>query len=916
MAEYNLGTARGRVEIDSSDIQGASKELKNADIVLRQTGTSLINFGQQVVGAFAYVVGIGAKFEKEMDFIQAVTGATAEEMEALKQKSIELGKQGPFGPNALADSFIELAKAGISVQDIVDGVGKAVVDLAGAAQITAQQAGDIVVQLKNIFQLAATEVPHAVDIIAGAANASSIDVQDFATTLKYVGPVAQSMGISLEDLATTIAVLGNSGIKGSQAGTTLRQTIVGLSGSTTKAKKALKELGIITEDGSNKFYDANGQVKNLAEVFDVLRQATANLGDQEKQQVLKDIFGVRQLPTVLYLLDQGMDKFSAMNDQINQTTAADVAAKRLDNLQGSVQKFKASLEAVLLGPSSPFQDMLKGIVDFATRMVTAFGNLPPGLQQFIIGAIGAIGALSILAGGFLLTIGNIVRMIRVMSELSGLLTKLPALFSAFTTGAEGAGIASLLNPLGLFLLLIAAIALAVYLLITRWDEFKAGLGVIKAKLEEFGGAIYDFVHNQWADFLAGWDRLKQIASDVWNSFVDTIGGAISAVVGFFEELPGAIGRAISSFIGTIVDKLGGVAETVIGFFESLPEKVGEIASRMTKAFTDELAKLPHQIGYIIGFAIGYLIRSVFEFGKAAYNIGKTIVSGIYNELIALPGQIASIFTTVINFLTGVLTQLGSLAVDMGTAIYNGIVDFIKGIPGFFKAVFDAILTFFTSLIPQFASAAWNIGFSVFHSIVDFIAAIPGQVWGFMLSAFNAIAGWLGNFIQTAKDIGSNIYNGIVDGIKALPGVVADIASKVYHAFLDLVKDAFNAAKDFAKGLWDGFKDGLGMHSPSYIEEALFTIQDTMADTEAQLKASIGRMGLTSKPLIAGVTGGTTAQLAGAAGASGFVVNGPLLAVDTLTGTQEEALSISRRLADESYRQLAAQGQRVVLKGTQ
>src|SRR5690606_33352313 len=136
-AGYNLGTARGSVEIDTSGVGAASRDLRHAELTISQTGRSLWSFGKQALGAFAYVINIGAQFEKEMDFVQAATRATDKEIVQLKETAIALGKYGPYGPVELSESFRELAKAGIEVNEIVEGVGKAVVDLAGAADISA-----------------------------------------------------------------------------------------------------------------------------------------------------------------------------------------------------------------------------------------------------------------------------------------------------------------------------------------------------------------------------------------------------------------------------------------------------------------------------------------------------------------------------------------------------------------------------------------------------------------------------------------------------------------------------------------------------------------------------------------------------------------------------------------------------------
>src|SRR5207342_3000940 len=105
MAQYNLGTAEGRISIDTND-------LKSADIVLRQAGRGMLGIGAAAIGAFGYVISVGADFEKSMSFISAITNETAANMDLLREKAIAMGKDGPFGPREVADAFVDLAKAG------------------------------------------------------------------------------------------------------------------------------------------------------------------------------------------------------------------------------------------------------------------------------------------------------------------------------------------------------------------------------------------------------------------------------------------------------------------------------------------------------------------------------------------------------------------------------------------------------------------------------------------------------------------------------------------------------------------------------------------------------------------------------------------------------------------------------------
>jgi TP901 family phage tail tape measure protein len=917
MADYNLGTARGKAEIDTSDVASASKELKNADLVLRGTGQSLINFGQQALQAFGYVVGVGAKFEKEMDFIQAVTNGSAEEMEALRQKAIELGKSGPFGPIALSQAFVELAKAGVSAQDIVDGVGQSVVNLAGAADITATQAGEIIVQTMAIFGLAAEEVPRATDLIAGAANASMIDVQDFATTLKYAGPVAAALGIDLEDLATTISLLGQSGIKGSTAGTSLRQTLLNLSGATPKARDRMRELGLITSDGSNAFYDAAGNVKDLASVFDILGKSMANLNEKQKQEALRDIFGVRQLPTVLFLLEQGRDKFDEFNAAINETTAGDVAAKRLDNLDGAVKRFKATLESVLLGPSGPFQNMLKNFVNGARQLLLWFDALPGPVKTFLLGAVGVIGVLSLLSGVFLLTVGNIVRAVRVFSELATLASRLPALLSSVATAARAVSAAFLANPIVLIIAAIIALAVAFYFLYTRVEGFRKFIDSTWQTIQKVWDAILGFVKRIPEEVGKAWDWLASHTTKIWDSVYAKVSGVIEAIINFFSDLPGKVGGFLSSLASTIGNFFAGVGGSIGRFFTGLPGQIASALGTAASAIAGFLAELPKRVGYIIGFVIGRFIRLHIELAKLIFNIGKTVVTTFIKVITRLPGLIFNILKTVLSTMATWGTQAVSKAIEIGAKILNGIIDFVVQLPGRLFNLLTQALQFLIDKIPEFTAGSIQLGGAILDSIVSFILQIPGKVWQFLTEALSTLVGLVSSFFSAAYNIGKAIVDGILGVITGLPGLVWDILQNVIGAFTDLIKSAFNAAKNFAKGLWEGFKDGLGINSPSFIEEAMFDIQDEAALTRKLLDQQIRKMGLAGNKFVSSINSGSlglpTPAAVAAQGQGGTTFNAPLVGQATIRDDRD-IVTLARELENERRRQERARGRTLVSTG--
>src|SRR5690606_7381956 len=164
----------------------------------------------------------------------------------------------------------------------------------------------------NTFGLAGRDMERVANLVAGAANASAISVQDFAFSLSQSGAVARTVGLSFDDLAVAIAALGREGLKGSDAGTSLRTMLLRLQPSTKEATEEMRRLGIITADGANKFFTAEGRVRSMAEVADVLREATQGMTEAQRLASLQIIFGTDAIRAAAIFARQGADGVNEM----------------------------------------------------------------------------------------------------------------------------------------------------------------------------------------------------------------------------------------------------------------------------------------------------------------------------------------------------------------------------------------------------------------------------------------------------------------------------------------------------------------------------------------------------------------------------------------------------------------------------
>lgn len=869
----NLGTARGKIDVDSSS-------LKNADISLRSAGRGMLYFGAVAVGAFGAVVNEAAKFEKEMSFVQAVTNASGAEMDALKAKAIEMGKKSVFGPVALSQAFTDMVKAGASVDQMLSGLAEAAVALAQAADVPIPFAGENLLNILNTYKLSARDAVKVTDTLAGAANASSIELADIVASMQYVGPVAQAMGVSIEDTAASLTLLGKIGLKGSIAGTSLRMALARLTGVSGKAKDALEGVGLSVKDGIvQEFHNADGTMKDMGGIMEVLRVATQKLSGEAKVTFTKDVFGIRAMPAMIELMGQGAAGFKAINEEIGRTTAADVARKRLDNLSGSIARLKSTIQTMMTEAGGPFQNMLKGWVDGLRNMLLWFDNLPGPLKTFIVGAVGIIGVLSLMAGAFLLTIGNIVRMIRVFKEISGLLTIFRGAASGAAAANTGLGASFLLNPVFLFTAAILALGVAFYLLYTKVKGF------------------HDFIDGMWQNIQAGWDGVTKGVNDAWHGFQDFFSGAsngwnafvqafdnqgittgLDSMIGWverlgnalgdawrwmgrfgrsasdiFERLPGqvagffvgvgtAIGGFFSRLLDTVVGALSGATTAVEKFFDRLPGYISRGLATALGAVGSFLSQLPERIAYWGAFIVGRWIRLwYYDIPKAVGKGGLFVIKNVASFLSKLPG-IFGRFTGM------VLTNLAAWGVRLVVAVggiaaqfFNNLVGWISRLPGqiarFTAQIASDIFNWGVGLV----QSAGNIAAGIFTSIVGWLTNLPSAIGGLLGTALQWMIAKIPEFTSAAWQIGTGVFNGIIGFFEDLPGNIVSLLLKAVEAVGGFAAAFYNKAKSIATNLWNGFWDGISGSPHTKIEYAMWDMVANMNRSIDDVRAGISQL---------------------------------------------------------------------------
>ena len=326
-----------------------------------------------IAGASTYAMSVGASFEEGMSGVAAISGATGEELKKLENTAKELGAKTKFSASEAANAMTNLAAAGFNTSEIISAV-PGLMNLAAASGEDLATSTDIAASTLRGFGLNASDTAHVADVLAENANRTNAAVSDTGEAMKYIAPVAKAMGISFEETSAAIGIMANSGIKGSQAGTTLRGALTRLVKPTGDMVSTMESLGV-------EFFDAQGNMKPLKGIIEELEKGTKGLTTQQKNQALTTLFGQEALSGMLALVDGGADQ---LEDQTQSYIDCDGSAQAMadtmnDNLAGQFTILGSSLEGLGIAAYEKFESPMKEAVDASINEINHLTNaMGPG----------------------------------------------------------------------------------------------------------------------------------------------------------------------------------------------------------------------------------------------------------------------------------------------------------------------------------------------------------------------------------------------------------------------------------------------------------------------------------------------------------------------------------------------------------
>lgn len=383
------------------EVGTAAEKLAAKREALEGLGRPLIAIGVVAAAAVAIAVKKFADFDAAISNVKAVTQESAVNMGLLRDAALEAGGATIYTATEAANAIEELGKAGITTADILGGALAGSLSLAASGQLEVARAAEITATTLKQYGLAGSEAGRVADVLSAGAGKALGSVEDLAQGLKFVGPVAASMGISLEETTAALSMFADQGLIGEQAGTSLRGVLSSLTSPSSQAAKEIERLGI-------NLYDAQGGFIGLEGLAGKLGTAYQKMDDQTRDASLGIIFGNQQVTAARVLFQGGSEAIAEYTSAVQDTGyAARIAADRMDNLQGDVEKLGGAFDTFLIGSGSGANDVLRSTTQALTFLVDAAAGLPAPVQEAGLAVVGVGSAIAITGGAALIAVPKI-----------------------------------------------------------------------------------------------------------------------------------------------------------------------------------------------------------------------------------------------------------------------------------------------------------------------------------------------------------------------------------------------------------------------------------------------------------------------------------------------------------------------------
>lgn len=733
----------------------------------------------------AQIAKIGIAYENNLNIFKVVSKATGDQMAAVADKARQLGadvKLPGVSAAGAAEAMTELAKAGFTVQQSMDAA-RGTLQLARVANISEAEAATIAANAVNAFGIEAKDTGFVVDELAASANSSSIEISDASLAFKQAAAVFsgfQSSAVgpkeAITELNTAIAILGNNGIKGSDAGTSLKQALLQLTGPTNQAKDLMKDLALRAggatislqqqndvlhgsksvrdktlaaimannkglKDSGDIAFTATGQMRGLKDILALTAAGTKGMSDEERDFTITQIFGADASRAIIALLKGGLPVYEKQRQAVlQQGAAATVAAAKNAGLGGAIDNVKSQFEnaaiAIYGAIKGPLTTGLNSIADALPGIFAALGQF----FGFIRNNIGVIRdwAFAIGAVTLALKLNALMLSITAAGGLAGFVKTLPTIVKATRSWAAAQTILNITliaNPIGLIIVAIVALVAGIILAYRHSETFRKIVQGAWTGIKIAVAATVDFITGTvWPALKATWNAIASAALWLWHNVIQPVWTGISTAIGIAVAI-------VKAYIGAAVAVFRTIASVVTWLY---------------------------------------------------VNIFAPVFAGIRKAVEIWWLAVRVVFLSVVKIIQVLLTPV----VNGMKLVFGAVFAFISASIQFWWSIAKAVFLAFRTYVLGPVIGALNIARSVFSAVFNAVAATVSSFWNVRVKPiFAAIrAGW-----SAVASFFSTIYNTRIKPIfTAFVGFIRNNVAGGFKLGVDAIRSAWARVQDAAR----------------------------------------------------------------------------------------------------------------------
>lgn len=760
---------------------------------MESVGNSIAGAGKKMMGITTIIGGVGiaavktaADFDSAMSQVAAVSCATGDDFDALRDKAREMGAKTKFSATEAAEAMNYMAMAGWKTGDMLDGI-EGVMNLAAASGEDLATTSDIVTDALTAFGLTAKDSGHFADILAAASSNANTNVSMMGETFKYCAPIAGALGFSAEDTAEAIGLMANAGIKSTQAGTALRTIMNNLSGDIKISGKAIGDVTIATTN-------ADGSMRSLSDILGDCRTAFGSLTESEKAQTAESLVGKNAMSGFLALMNAApadVDKLSgaiANCDGVSEKMATTMQ----DNLAGQLTILKSQLQELAISFGDILMPAIRSIISKLQGFVDKLNGMDEGTKRTIVTIallVASIGPLLIIIGT---TISKIGVAMQGFVKLANGVSKLKVAIQGGTgiLGKLGAALGGVSAPV---LAVVAVIAVLVAAFVHLWrtnEDFRdAIIGTwnrIKDTISGFCQGIVDRLNALGFQFTDIVDVLKT----VWDGFCQILAPIFEGVF-----------NHIANILSTVTGVITGILDVFIGIFTGNWSQawtgVKEIFSSIWNGISSFFTNILNVIKGVADVVLGWFGTS---WNEVWTNI-KTFFEGIWNGIVSF---FTGIWETIKNIVQTGIMLIGSIleaAVDIITLPFRFIWENCKEI---IIAVWDAIKSKVTTVINAVAS--------VISTVMNAIKTVFTTVWNAIKTVVTTVVNTIKSVVTTVfnaiKSTATTVWNAVKTAVTTPVNAIKSTVTSVFNSVKSTVTSIFNGIKSTATSVWNGIKSAI------------------------------------------------------------------------------------------------------------